>query len=140
MALIRYYNIYPLDRPLLPEPPTSLISTDFRCTEIIQYYLKLYPPIEANPFIRPLFHGRRGDLIRGILFGKKLLRRKSIYDSVCFIPILLISSMFFTALCDIVCQWFATCRWFSPGTQVSSTNKTDHQDITVILLNVALTL
>jgi len=26
-------------------------------------------------------------------------------------------------LCDKVCQWLATCRWFSPGTPVSSTNK-----------------
>ena len=29
-------------------------------------------------------------------------------------------------------------RWFSPGTPVSSTNKTDHRDITEILLKVAL--
>ena len=28
--------------------------------------------------------------------------------------------------------------WFSPGTPVSSTKKTDHQDITEILLKVAL--
>jgi hypothetical protein len=30
------------------------------------------------------------------------------------------------------------CRWFSPGTPVSSTNKTDRHDITEILLKVAL--
>jgi hypothetical protein len=29
-------------------------------------------------------------------------------------------------------------RWFSPDPQVSSTNKTDHHDITEILLKVAL--
>jgi hypothetical protein len=29
-------------------------------------------------------------------------------------------------------------RWFSPGTPVSSTNKTDRHDMTEILLNVAL--
>jgi hypothetical protein len=29
-------------------------------------------------------------------------------------------------------------QWFSPGTPVSSTNKTDHDDITEILLKVAL--
>ena len=40
-----------------------------------------------------------------------------------------------TALCDKVCQWLATGRWFSPGTPVSSTNNTDHHDITVILFN-----
>ena len=33
---------------------------------------------------------------------------------------------------------FAASRWFSPGTPVSSTNKTDHHDITDILLKVAL--
>jgi len=30
-----------------------------------------------------------------------------------------------TTLYDKVCQWLATGRWFSPGTPVSSTNKTD---------------
>ena len=30
-----------------------------------------------------------------------------------------------TKLCDKVCQWLATGWWFSPGTLVSSTNKTD---------------
>ena len=38
-------------------------------------------------------------------------------------------------LCDKGCQWLVTCRWFSP---VSSTNKTDRNDITEILLKVAL--
>ena len=33
---------------------------------------------------------------------------------------------------------FATGRWFSPGTPVSSTNKTDRHDIAEILLKVAL--
>jgi hypothetical protein len=45
-----------------------------------------------------------------------------------------------TTLCDKVCQWLATGRWFSPGTLVPSTNKTDHHDITEILLNVALNI
>ena len=35
----------------------------------------------------------------------------------------------------IVCQWLATCRWFSPN---SSTNKTECHNITEILLKVAL--
>ena len=43
-----------------------------------------------------------------------------------------------TTLCDKVCQWLATGQWFSPGTLVSSTNKTDRYDITKILLKVAL--
>jgi hypothetical protein len=41
-------------------------------------------------------------------------------------------------LCDNVRQWLAAGQWFSPGTSVSSTNKTDRHDITEILLNVAL--
>jgi hypothetical protein len=43
-----------------------------------------------------------------------------------------------TTICDKVCQRLATGQWFSPGTPVSSTNKTDHDDITEILLKVAL--
>ena len=33
-----------------------------------------------------------------------------------------------TTICDQVSQWLATCRWFSPGTPLSSTNKTDRHD------------
>ena len=43
-----------------------------------------------------------------------------------------------TTLYDKVRQLLATDRWFSPGTPVSSNNKTDHHDITEILLKVAL--
>jgi hypothetical protein len=42
-----------------------------------------------------------------------------------------------TTLCDKVCQWLATCWWFSSDTRVSSINKADH-NITEILLKVAL--
>ena len=45
--------------------------------------------------------------------------------------------MTYSALCDKVCQWHAAGLWFSPGTPVSCTNKTDPHDITEILLNVA---
>ena len=41
-------------------------------------------------------------------------------------------------LCDIVCQWLEIGRWFSIGTPVSSTNKTESRDIAEILLKVAL--
>ena len=33
-----------------------------------------------------------------------------------------------TTICDKVSQWLAICRWFSPSTPVSSTNKTDRHD------------
>jgi hypothetical protein len=45
-----------------------------------------------------------------------------------------------TPLCDKVCQWLTTGRWFSPDPPVSSTNKTDHHDITEILLKAALNI
>jgi len=43
-----------------------------------------------------------------------------------------------TTLCDKICPWLATGRWFSAGTLVSSTNKTDWHVITDILLKVVL--
>jgi hypothetical protein len=43
-----------------------------------------------------------------------------------------------TKLCDEVCQLLVVVRWFSPGTPVSSTSKSDLHDITKILLKVAL--
>jgi len=51
---------------------------------------------------------------------------------------LITDSVLDTTLCDKVCQWLATGRWFSSGTLVSSTNNTDSDDITEILLKVAL--
>jgi hypothetical protein len=42
-----------------------------------------------------------------------------------------------TTLCDKVCHWLVTGRWFSPGPLVSSTYKTDRYDISEILLKVA---
>ena len=43
-----------------------------------------------------------------------------------------------TTLCAKVCQKIAAGQWFSLWTPVSSTNKTDHHDITEILLKVAI--
>jgi len=43
-----------------------------------------------------------------------------------------------TTLFDKVCQWLVAGRWFSLSPPVASTNKTDHHDITEILLKVAL--
>ena len=40
-------------------------------------------------------------------------------------------------LSDKVCQWLTAVQWFSPGTPVSSTNKTDRH-ITEMLMKVVL--
>ena len=45
-----------------------------------------------------------------------------------------------TTLCDKVYQWLAAGGLFSPGTPVSSINKTDRHDITELLLKVALNI
>jgi hypothetical protein len=49
-----------------------------------------------------------------------------------------VSHRFRFTVCDKVCQWLVTGRWFCPGTPLSSTNKTDRHDITEILLKAAL--
>ena len=43
-------------------------------------------------------------------------------------------------LCDKVCHWLVTGRWFSLGHLVSSINKTDCHNIAEILLKVALNI
>ena len=45
-----------------------------------------------------------------------------------------------TTLYDKVCRWHAADLWFSLGTPVSFTNKTDCHDTTEILLKVALNI
>ena len=40
----------------------------------------------------------------------------------------------YTTLCDKVCHWLATGRWFSLGAKVSPTNKTDSNNVAEILL------
>jgi hypothetical protein len=50
----------------------------------------------------------------------------------------MIQGVLYIALSNKVCQCIAAGRWFSPGTPVSPTNKTDRHDITEILLNVLL--
>ena len=60
---------------------------------------------------------------------------KIFFDNV-FCPLLTVDTC--TALCNKVCQWLGAGQWFSPGTPVSSTNKTDSHNITEILLKLAL--
>ena len=55
-----------------------------------------------------------------------------------WVRILLRRGVIDTTLRDKVCQCLATGQCFSPGTPISSTNKTDHHEITEILLKVAL--
>jgi hypothetical protein len=56
--------------------------------------------------------------------------------SQCLSPLMLWIRISIRARCTL-CQWLVTGRWFSPGSPVSSTNKTDHHVITEILLKVS---
>jgi len=68
------------------------------------------------------------------------------FNYLCLLPLTLwvriplMRGVLDTTLCDKVCQWLVTGWWFSVGTPVSSTNKTNHHDITDILLKVALNI
>ena len=55
-----------------------------------------------------------------------------------WIQIPLRRGVLYATSCDKVCQCLVADRWFSPGTLISSNNKTDRHDITEILLKVAL--
>jgi len=57
-----------------------------------------------------------------------------------WVRILLRGGVFDITLCDKVYQWLVTGWWFSPGTPVSSINKTDCHDKTEILLKMELTI
>ena len=70
-----YYSSPPLKSSLPPLksslPPLKcslppLIRSDFRCIEIVKYYYRYIDPLrKATPPVRPLFHCRRGILIKG---------------------------------------------------------------------------
>ena len=79
--------------------------------------------------------------------GRSWLYGKWIYNYLCnqclspltlWVRILLRQDVLDTTLYDKACQWLAAGLWFSPGTLVSSTNKSDRHDITEILLKMAL--
>ena len=59
------------------------------------------------------------------------------YDAVKTTLVLWDHFLLYTTLFDNGCQWLAAGVWFSQGTLVSSTNKTDRHDVTEILLKVA---
>ena len=79
--------------------------------------------------------GRRGR-DRSIVLGFHLLCNQCLSSLMLWVRISIKARC--TTLCDKVCQWLATGRWFYPGHPISSTNKTDRHDETETLLKVAL--
>jgi hypothetical protein len=70
-----------------------------------------------------------------VLWFLLLLKPVEHYITEIFMKVLLRRGVLDTTLCDKDCQWLTTGRWFSP---VSSINKTDHHNITEILLKMEL--
>jgi len=80
--------------------------------------------------------GRRGS--ERMAFGFITTYVISTYQLTLWVRIPFKRGLLDTTLCDKVCLWLATGRWFSPGTLISSTNKTNWHDIAEILLKVVL--
>ena len=90
---------------------------------IILYHIILEWPSWPWTYCKWIYHYLRNQCLSPLTLWVRIPLRRSVIDK---------------ASCDKVYQWLATGRWFSPGTAVSSSNKSDHHDITEILLKVAL--
>ena len=89
-------------------------------------------------FIKNINGGRR-DRDRMVVWFTTTYAMSAYYDWCCEFESRSGRGVLDTTLCDKVCQWLATGRWYSPGHPVSSTNKTDDcHDITELLWKVAL--
>ena len=89
-------------------------------------------------YVCNLSRGRRGHDCMIVGFTTMYLYNQCLWLLTLWVRIPFMLCVLDTTLCDKVCQWLAAGRWFSLGTPVSSTNKTDRNDITEILLKVAL--
>ena len=82
--------------------------------------------------------GRRGRDRMVVEFTTTYVCNRCISPLTLWVRIPIRRGLLDTTLCNKVCQWLVTGRWFSPGTPVSPTNKTDRHDVTQILLKVVL--
>ena len=98
------------------------------CKDTAGVKIHIFPSI----YIYVIFQSNRQNLSKAVLCNQFLP------PLTLWVRITLRRGVLDTTLCDKVCQFLATGRWFSPCTPVSSTNKTDRHDITEILLKVAL--
>ena len=88
-----------------------------------------------STWFHPSYCGVR--VAQSLVFCVVLCRSLFVFCSFClFLP--LRRGLLDTTLCDEVCQWLATDQLVSPGTPVSSINKTDYHNIAEILLKMAL--
>jgi hypothetical protein len=100
---------------------------NFRASLRSALFFKCAPPLTWNPGSTPGIHNQMCN--QCLYITTNVVSSNPVNDdSVCYIQ----------PVCDKVGQWLATGLWFSLGTPVSSTNKTDRHDITETLLKVAL--
>ena len=127
-----------------------------RCICVRDRYICVYCEVVWSRFILVKFRVKFSPLLQVKLYkfvldkwGRSWLYGSWIYNYLCnqclspltlWVWISLMWGVLHTTLCDKVCQWLPTGRWFSSGTPVSSTNKNDCHDITEILLKVALNI
>ena len=113
---------------------TCLLDTTFLCPHLYNSSNTLIP----YKIISPKVLVTKGIYSRRFNFRDKWDRRGRMVQNVDEFKISIRARC--TTLCDKVCHWLATGRWFSPNPPVSPTNKTDRHDITKLLLKVALNI
>ena len=100
-----------------------------QCTSLKAITFDFSSPVERPPWLSSYGSLKYNYLCNQCLSPLKVVSSNSAHGEVYSIQLYVIT---------FVSQKLATGVWFSPGTPVSSTIKTDLHDITVILMKVAL--
>ena len=77
-------------------------------------------------------------LLQDLCYSRNIKHSRCLSPLMLWIRLPLMTKCTRYNIMSYICRWLATCRRFSPGSLVSSTNKTDSNDITETLLKVAL--
>ena len=104
-------------------------------TNCIKKFLCIFVYICTNQFVNFIHMGGCRGRVRLVVWCNRCLSPPKLWVWTLFMAR---CTRYIFLLCDKVFQWLATCWWFSPGTPLSSTNKTDRHDVTEILLKVAI--
>ena len=104
-------------------------------TNCIKKFLCIFVYICTNQFVNFIHMGGCRGRDRMVVWCNQCLSPPKLWVWTLFMAR---CTRYIFLLCDNVFQWLVTCRWFSPGTLLSSTDKTDCHVITEILLKVAI--
>ena len=147
IKFVIYIFIIKLDYQYIPY--MTRIIYPYKCLSYIPFITMVTSITEYNIFIRLTLPDKSHDVILFLWTGlfctfhigmsiSSWKLKANIVQRVLWVRISLRWGVHDTTLCDKVCQWLTAGRWFSPGTPVSSINKSDHHDITEILLKVVI--